>query len=132
VFIHKLSAEERTRYCVYCIDERYYSLLFSLFLPFLLIPLSSMTLWIVLHAETGPVRIPPPIPFNPFVYFFFFLRGRSTRISFDSQKLAYELPALGGTNPYPLAPTMTPLVSALLGGGPGGNNTGPTKKGNAC
>lgn len=44
---------------------------------------------------------------------------------FDSQNLANELPALGGTNPYPLAPTTTPLLSALLGGGPGGNNTGP-------
>lgn len=47
---------------------------------------------------------------------------------FDSQNLANELPALGGTNPYPLAPTTTPLLSALLGGGPGGNNTGPMKK----
>lgn len=36
-----------------------------------------------------------------------------------------HLPELGGTNPYPLAPTITPLVSALFGGGPGGNSTGP-------
>jgi hypothetical protein len=42
-----------------------------------------------------------------------------------SQNLPKVLPAPGGTNPYPLAPTMTPLVSAVLGGGPGGNNTGP-------
>lgn len=46
--------------------------------------------------------------------------------SYDSQNLPNELPALGGTNPYPLAPTTTPLVSAELGGGPGGNNIGPT------
>lgn len=31
---------------------------------------------------------------------------------------------LGGTNPYPEAPTTTPLVSPLSGGA-GGNTTGP-------
>jgi hypothetical protein len=57
------------------------------------------------------------------------LEGKEVhRDFFDSQNLANELPALGGTNPYPLAPTTTPLLSALLGGGPGGNNTGPMKK----
>lgn len=49
-------------------------------------------------------------------------------VSFESQKVPNELPALGGTNPYPLAPTTTPLVSAVLGGGPGGNNTGPVRE----
>lgn len=50
------------------------------------------------------------------------------QISFDSQNLVNELPAVGGTNPYPLAPTMTPLVSAELGAGPGGNNIGPMER----
>lgn len=39
-----------------------------------------------------------------------------------------DLPWLGGTNPYPLAPTITPLLSSLFGGGPGGNSTGPGRK----
>lgn len=63
---------------------------------------------------------------EPSCIFFFFFKCFSE--SFDSQNLVYELPAEGGTNPYPLAPTMTPLESAELGGGPGGNNTGPTEK----
>lgn len=40
---------------------------------------------------------------------------------------AIPLPELGGTNPNPLAPTMTPLVSALFCAGPAGNKTGPAK-----
>lgn len=40
---------------------------------------------------------------------------------------AIPLPELGGTNPNPLAPTMTPLVSPPLSGGPIGNRTGPGK-----
>lgn len=79
--------------------------------------------------EGSPIRIPPPIPFNLFVFFFSFFKCISESFdSFDSQNLVNELPAVGGTNPYPLAPTMTPLVSAVLGGGPAGNNTGPTKR----
>ena len=37
------------------------------------------------------------------------------------------LPELGGTKPYPLAPTITPLVSTLSGGGFDGKTTGPEK-----
>lgn len=49
-------------------------------------------------------------------------------VSFSLQNPIDDLPWLGGTNPYPLAPTITPLVSALFGGGPGGNSTGPERK----
>lgn len=38
-----------------------------------------------------------------------------------------DLPVFGGTNPYPLAPTITPLVSARFGSGPGGKRIGPKK-----
>lgn len=80
--------------------------------------------------EGSPTRIPSPIPFlsRTFVYLFLFFLNASSNLL--TQNLA--LPAEGGTNPYPLAPTMTPLLSAVLGGGPGGNNTGPTEKKIIC
>lgn len=86
----------------------------------------------VLHHQDPFQRF---VPF--FVFFFFFcvcafyslsLCRVHRDFSFESQNLPNELPALGGTNPYPLAPTITPLVSAEFGGGPGGNNTGPVRK----
>lgn len=39
--------------------------------------------------------------------------------------IRFALLCWGGTNPYPEAPTTTPLDSSTASGGDGGNTTGP-------
>lgn len=85
MFIHKSSAVERTRYRV----TRVITLSLPLFLShfYLLSVILDDSLGCLTcrdwSRKGSPARIPPPIPFNPFVYLFFFLGGGFTGISFD-------------------------------------------------